>query len=223
MELERDDWEIIDSRQDIADYYHIGLEALTRTRPKPRKGKIGFIMSEIANAHDVTMSAVQAARKIAEVISPRELAELIELSGRVGFELGKEHVTLLSTVPDDKERKKWRNAMLEYHWSVEDFRDELNDAYGFRGKGGGSDFEMPKSTKEARWSVRRFNRRFKGLAAVFSGTAPNKPTLKPFRPFVLDKKTNKLLIGISMGLDELEAAIAKLELEPDPVPLAAAG
>jgi hypothetical protein len=40
---------------------------------------------------------------------------------------------------------------------------------------------------------------------------------------VLDKRTNKLLIGISIGLDELEAAIAKLELEPDLEPLAATG
>src|SRR5947209_8611479 len=112
MNTGTENWKTINTRPDIAAYYSMGQDALGLTRPKPKKGEIGKIMLEIAEANGVKMSAVYAARKVAQVISEDELAELIDTCAEMGFPLGKEHVTLLSTIPNERVRKKWRNRML---------------------------------------------------------------------------------------------------------------
>jgi hypothetical protein len=169
-------------------------------------------MVEIAQSNGVTMTAVYAGRKVAEVISEAELAELIDVSTKWGFELGKEHVTLLSTIEKAKPRKKWRNRMLNRNWSVEDFRDELKDEFGMRNNGAKSTVQMPKSAKEARWAIRRYSSRFKGLEEVLCGNPKKHPLIPPFE---LNERAKSILRTISSQFDQLEAAVADVEQESE--------
>lgn len=211
MEQKQDAWDIIESRPDIAVYYRLGQEALSRTK-NPKHRRIGDVMRTIAEAHDIAVSAVQAARKVAKLISKSELAELLVACGEARLKLGKEHVTLLATIDSAKERKKWTERLIKERFSIEDFRDALKDAYGNRGKGGNTDFEAPKNAKETYWTIRRFRSRFQKIAYMLLGYKGDSPLPPSLTPLLKDPKARKLFEGISTALCELEGVTAQLQL-----------